>query len=66
MTTDDTRWMLGLTAALLLLAGVVTLAVDAVPVGVGLPFALLFFAVGVGMGLGVLVSRSREANEKKL
>lgn len=64
MTPLDTRRMLGLTAPLLIVAGIVTLALDDVPASLGWPFALLFFAVGIGTGGGVLMSLGRDASDQ--
>lgn len=59
MTSEDTRTMLGLTSALLLLAGLITISIDAVPAAVAWPFTLLFWSVGLGVGAGVLISKYR-------
>lgn len=61
MTPEDTRVMLGITATLLILAGLATVSIENVPAEFGWPFALLFWAVGLGMGLGVLISFNRGA-----
>lgn len=65
MTSEDTRTMLGLTAPLLILAGLITISIDAVPAAVAWPFTLLFWSVGLGIGMGVLISINRAAERRR-
>lgn len=65
MTSEDTRTMLGLTSALLLLAGLITISIDAVPAAVAWPFTLFCWSVGLGLGMGVLISINRAAERRR-